>query len=89
VRRPVCLRILPNEILQIVGDQDAGVRGVGGRKNAAILDIFDAGSGRVEALMEPVIEIAVVVAGTFGISAEGFVFAKMRGSAGCFHHADF
>ncbi len=39
-RRSVCLRILSGEILQIVGDQDAGVRGVGGRKNAAILEIF-------------------------------------------------
>jgi hypothetical protein len=34
--------------------------------------------------MEPVIEIAVVGIGTFGISAEGFVFAKMKGRQGVF-----
>src|ERR1700726_510511 len=28
-RRPVCLRILSGELLQIVGDQDAGARGLG------------------------------------------------------------
>jgi hypothetical protein len=34
--------------------------------------------------MERVVEIAVVGVGTFGITAEGFVFASMKGRQGVF-----